>query len=111
MSLTVTDAWGDCATTTRVVTIGEPAGNLAAGPGDQRRRHAWPVNCTFSGVGTVRPERRLVHVPLELRRRHDDGTSANPSQTFAGAGTYTVTLTVTDGWGDAASTSRSVTVT
>ncbi len=36
VTLTVTDAWGDAATTTRVVTIAEPVGNAAAGPGDRR---------------------------------------------------------------------------
>jgi PKD repeat protein len=33
------------------------------------------------------------------------------THTFAAAGTYTLTLTVTDGWGRAASTTRQVTVT
>jgi PKD repeat protein len=33
------------------------------------------------------------------------------SHTFAAAGTYTLTLTVTDGWGKANSTTRQVTVT
>ena len=38
-------------------------------------------------------------------------TSSAMSHTFPAAGTYTVTLTVTDGWGKAASTTRQVTVT
>jgi PKD repeat protein len=33
------------------------------------------------------------------------------SHTFAAPGTYTLTLTVTDGWGRANSTTRAVTVT
>jgi PKD repeat protein len=33
------------------------------------------------------------------------------SHTFPAAGTYTLTLTVTDGWGKFASTTRTVTVT
>ena len=38
-------------------------------------------------------------------------TSSALSHTFPSAGTWTVTLTVTDGWGKAASTTRQVTVT
>jgi PKD repeat protein len=38
-------------------------------------------------------------------------TASASSHTFPAAGTYTVTLTVTDGWGKAASTTRQVTVT
>ncbi|MCY0938976.1 collagenase [Streptomyces sp. H34-S4] len=37
-------------------------------------------------------------------------TSANPAKTYAAAGTYTVTLTVTDNKGSTASTSKAVTV-
>jgi PKD repeat protein len=38
-------------------------------------------------------------------------TSSAMSHTFPAAGSYTVTLTVTDGWGKAATTTRQVTVT
>ena len=37
-------------------------------------------------------------------------TASTPAHTFAADGTYTVTLTVTDAWGDAASTTRDVTI-
>jgi hypothetical protein len=39
------------------------------------------------------------------------GTGSVPSHTYTTAGTFTVTLTVTDGWGRANSTTRSITVT
>ena len=38
-------------------------------------------------------------------------TTANPSRTYAADGTYTVTLTLTDGWGDSAFTTRVLTIT
>ncbi len=37
-------------------------------------------------------------------------TSTSPSKTYATDGTYTVTLIVTDGWGDSATTTRLVTI-
>jgi PKD repeat protein len=49
----------------------------------------------------------------------DDGTpdtsgtnssSRNPTHTFATAGTYTITLTVTDNWGRSTTETREVTV-
>ena len=39
------------------------------------------------------------------------GTSSSASHTFPAAGTYTLTLTVTDGWGKATTVTRSLTVT
>ena len=39
-----------------------------------------------------------------------DSTSTSPSHTFPAAGPYTVTLTVTDGWGKATVVTRNVTV-
>ena len=41
------------------------------------------------------------------------GTTAsiNPTHTYAAAGTYTITLTVTDNWGRTTTVTRDVTVT
>jgi PKD repeat protein len=44
-----------------------------------------------------------------LRSGTPTSTASAVSHTFPAAGTWTVTLTVTDGWGKAASTTRQVT--
>ena len=58
-----------------------------ADPNGDQIRYAW----TFGDGGT--------------------STSSNPTRTYVNAGTYTITLTVTDGWNRSASTTREVTVT
>ena len=54
--------------------------------------------------------------PIAYSWNWGDGTAlstgASPSaHAYAAAGNYTITLTTTDGWGDAASTTRNVTLT
>ncbi len=109
VTLTVTDWWGDFATATRVVTIGEPVGNLPPAP-VINTPSCVAVNCTFSSVGTVDPNGDSFTYLWNFGDT-TTSTSANPSKTYAGAGTFTVTLTVTDGWGDFATATRVVTIT
>ena len=110
VTLTVTDAWGDFASITRDVVIGEPAGNLPPVPVINPVTCV-SLTCTFSSVGTVDPNGDTMTYLWNF----GDGTTsttANPSKTYLAAGSYTVTLTVTDGWGDAAAaTPRTVTIT
>jgi PKD repeat protein len=110
ITLTVTDNGGRTASTTRTVTItsvnqppvasftttpssttvGSPIALSAAGssdPGGSITNYAW----TF-GDGTT-------------------GSGVSTSKTYAAAGTYTITLTVTDNGGLTASTARTVTIT
>jgi PKD repeat protein len=71
------------------------------------------LTCSFSSAGTADS-----NAGDTITYRWDFGTTAlsqststNPSnRTFPAAGTYTVTLTATDGWGDAQSVTREVTV-
>jgi PKD repeat protein len=111
VSLTLTDVWGDAATVTRVVTIAEPASNVAPIPvigvptcGGR--------TCTISGLGSSDPNGNSFtylwsfgDVPAT------SSTVAAPVKTYAADGTYTITLTVTDAWGDFATTTRDLTIT
>ena len=111
VTLTVRDEYGLTGTTTRTVTITEPAGNAAPTPVINPPACTGLV-CNLSGVGSADPNTGDTFTYLW---NFGDGTATSTSSamshTFPSAGTWTVTLTVTDGWGKAASTTRQVTVT
>ena len=44
-------------------------------------------------------------------RRTADTSTQHPAHTYAAAGTYTITVVVTDNWGKATTVTRTVTVT
>lgn len=104
VTMTATDSWNRAgAAVTRVVTLAEPAGN--AGPTAVFTvTCATSTTCTTNSAGTSDPE---GHTPLRYTWSWGDGTpdtvgtSSNPSHTYAVAGSYTVTLTVSDAWGRA----------
>ncbi|MEV4416634.1 PKD domain-containing protein [Catellatospora sp. NPDC049609] len=108
--LTVRDEYGLTATKTTPVTITEPPGNVAPTPVINTPSCTLLV-CNISGVGSADPN---VGDTFTYRWDFGDGTaqstSSSMSHTFPAAGTYTVTLTVTDGWGKAASATRQITV-
>ena len=111
VTLTVRDEYGLTGTTTRTVTITEPAGNLAPTPVINPPACTGLV-CNISGVGSSDPNTGDTFTYLwSFSDGPATSTASAVSHTFPAAGTYTVTLTVTDGWGKSATTTRPVTVT
>jgi PKD repeat protein len=109
--LTARDEWGLTATATQTVTITEPTNNAAPEPVINPPSCVRLV-CNISGVGSADPNTGDTFTYAWV---FGDGTpnstSSAMSHTFPAAGTYTVTLTVTDGWGKAKSATRDITVT
>ncbi len=112
VTLTVSDAWGKAGTpvTRTATTPAEPAGNT--GP---TVTFPQPVctarTCSVSSTGTTDPDGIRSY-----SWNWGDGTAlstgASPSaHTYAAAGTYTITLIVTDNWGRTTTVTRQVTVT
>jgi PKD repeat protein len=101
VSLTVTDGAGAQATTQHVVAVNSP-------PTAAFAFTCTALACTFTDQSTD------AQGPIAARAwNFGDGATAttqNPSHTYAIGGSYTVTLTVTDGGGAQASTQRVVTV-
>ena len=66
ITLTTTDGWGKAASTTRNVTLTEPAGNQ---PPSVAFTASCPTytTCQFNSAGTVDPEGDAITVRVELR--------------------------------------------
>ncbi|MGE0141434.1 MAG: PKD domain-containing protein, partial [Ilumatobacteraceae bacterium] len=109
VTLTVTDAWGDTDVETRQIVIAKPANNAAPtaviGTPSCTGRF-----CTFSSAASFDADGNTFTYQWIWGDATANTTTANPSHTFPAAGTYTVTLNLTDGWGDVGTTTRQVTV-
>ncbi len=109
VTLIVTDGWGDPASTTRLITIAEPATNLPPVP-----VIGAPVcvarTCTSSVTASSDPNGDAFTYLWTFGSGTTTSTSSAPTFTYPADGAYTVTLTVTDVWGDFASTTRLVTI-
>ncbi|TNM36346.1 PKD domain-containing protein [Nocardioides albidus] len=109
--LTARDEWGVTATATQTVTITVPPDNRAPVP-VLNPPACSGLSCNFSAVGSADPD---TGDAITYRWDWGDGTpvttTASSAHTFPAAGSYTVTLTVTDGWGAATATTRTVDVT
>lgn len=108
--LTISDAAGRSASTTQTVTVGAgtvPTASFTFGPTPARAN----VAVNFNGTGSVPAAGRTI---VSYRWEYGDGspTESGPqvAHTFAAAGVYTVTLTVTDDVGRSHTTNRTVTV-
>ena len=111
VTLTARDEFGATSTFSQQVTIAEPAGNVAPVPFFNTPSCAG-LQCNFSAIGTADPNvGDSVAYRWNWGDASADSTSTSPSHTFPGSGTYVVTLTVTDGWGEFATLQRSVVVT
>jgi large repetitive protein len=114
VTLTARDEWGATAIATRTVTITEPGDNVAPTPVINPPSCAKLV-CNISGVGSSDPNTPTNGDTITYLWEFGDGTANSTASamthTFPAAGTYTVRLTVTDGWGDANTTTRAITVT
>jgi PKD repeat protein len=67
------------------------------------------LDCAFDGTGSTDPDGSVASYAWDFGDGHS-GTGASPSHTYASAGDYTVTLTVTDDQGAAGSTTATVPV-
>ena len=112
MTLTVTDEWGlASAPVTQTVTIAEPAGNVA--PTAVINTPSCNANvCNISGVGSADSN---VGDTISYFWTFSDGpltsTTSSLTHTFpTGPGSYTVNLTVTDGWGKASTVQKSIVI-
>ena len=107
--LTLTDGWGASATASTEVTFTVPGDNVAPVPVIET-----PVctglSCSFSSINSFDPNSGDTFTRLWDFGDGATSSSTSPSHLFAGAGTYTVTLTVTDVWLAEASTTIDVTV-
>ena len=109
VTLTATDEYGRTGTAEQIVTIAEPAANQPPTAVNNPPSCVGLV-CNFSAVGSLDPN---LGDAISYRWDFGDGgtsTSASPSRTFAAAGTYTVVVTVTDGWGKFSTAQQIVTV-
>ncbi|MGY2701895.1 PKD domain-containing protein [Nocardioides sp. HB32] len=111
VTLTVTDEWKATNTSAaQNVTITEPSGNSAPVP--TFAQSCQGLTCAVSSQGTTDPNTGdVINYSWNWGDNTTPSTGASPAaHVYAGAGTYTITLTTTDGWGKAASTSKTFTL-
>lgn len=109
VTLTARDEWNATGTTTLSVTITEPVGNLAPSP--TFTTSCIELTCGVSSAGTVDPNAGDTISYLWAWGDGTTSTGSGASHLYAVPGSYTVTLTATDGWGRSATTTRPVVLT
>jgi len=92
------------------VTILEPA--LNAPPNPTFTTNCIELTCGVTSAGTADPNTGdVITYAWDWGDLTTGATGSGGSHRFAGPGTYTITLTATDGWGKSATTTRTVTLT
>jgi PKD repeat protein len=108
VTMTATDGWGASASISKVLSLIEPVGNVAPVPAFSTS--CLGLICLVNGSATVDPNGDQISYSWNFGDGTAAVTGATPSHTYLVAGTYTITLTATDGWNRSASTSSPVTV-
>jgi PKD repeat protein len=108
VTMTATDGWGASASISKVLSLIEPVGNVAPVPAFSKS--CLGLICLVNGSATVDPNGDQISYSWNFGDGTAAVTGATPSHTYLVAGTYTITLTATDGWNRSASTSSPVTV-
>ena len=108
ITLTTTDGWGNAASTSKVASLIEPVTNVPPVP-------TFTVTCTAlacltNSFGTNDPNGDVIRYSWNFGDGTALSTAASPAHTYVLAGTYTITLTVTDGWNRSAFVTQQVTV-
>jgi large repetitive protein len=109
VTLITTDGWGKAASTTRTVTRTEPTGNRA--PTATFTTICTGLICTTNSNGTTDLDGDQITYSWNFGDGTALSTAASPPHTYTTAGTYTITLTVTDGWNKVSTPAFSRTVT
>ncbi|MGE3590243.1 MAG: PKD domain-containing protein, partial [Ilumatobacteraceae bacterium] len=110
VTLTVTDEWNEIATVQQTLTIVTPTGNLPPVPVINPPSCA-DLSCNFSAVGTEDPnDGDTVSLVWDFGDGTPTSTSTSLSHAFPAGGTYLVSLTATDGWESADTTTFEITV-
>ena len=102
ITLTVTNAIGGIASSTQQVTV-------APAPSPTFTSSCSGLSCSFDGSGSTAPGATITSYAWDFGDSNT-GTGATTSHVFAGPGTYSVTLTVTNSLGTSASYSGQITV-
>lgn len=110
VTLRVVDKWGrsSAPVTQQVTTQAEPAGNNA--PTITFTASCNVRTCSVNSTGTSDADGGIRSYSYNWGDGTAVSTTANTSHVYAAAGTYTITLTVTDNWGKATAVTRQVTV-
>ncbi|MCF7553846.1 LamG domain-containing protein [Pseudonocardia sp. WMMC193] len=106
VTLTVTDDKGASGTLTKAITVA-PANQAPTAAFDYTKAG---LAANFDATASADPDGTIVSYAWDYGDNSPAGTGATSSHTYAAAGAYTVTLTVTDDKGATGTVSTSVTV-